>query len=80
MISPAVALSEVERTLTVMARAAKENVELSLAQLKAYDPKVTDTINRYEERLDDFADQADNYPSASPAALRPSRTTASSTC
>jgi len=61
MISPAVALSEVERTLTVMARAAKENVELSLAQLKAYDPKVTDTINRYEERLDDFADQADNY-------------------
>jgi len=61
MISPAVALSEVERTLTVMARAAKENVELSLAQLKAYDPKVTDTINRYEGRLDEFADQADNY-------------------
>ena len=61
MISPAVALGEVERTLTVMARAAKENVELSLAQLKAYDPKVTDTINRYEERLDDFADKADNY-------------------
>ena len=61
MISPAVALGEVERTLTVMARAAKENVELSLSQLKAYDPKVTDTINRYEERLDDFADKADNY-------------------
>ena len=61
MISPAVALGEVERTLTVMARAAKENVELSLAQLKAYDPKVTDTINRYEGRLDEFADKADNY-------------------
>jgi phosphate:Na+ symporter len=61
MISPAVALAEVERTLTVMARAAKENVELSLAQLKNYDPKVTATINRYEERLDSFADQADNY-------------------
>ena len=61
MISPAVALGEVERTLTVMARAAKENVELSLQQLKKYDPKVTATINRYEERLDEFADKADNY-------------------
>ena len=61
MISPAVALGEVERTLTVMARAAKENVELSLQQLKQYDPKGTATINRYEERLDEFADQADNY-------------------
>ena len=61
MISPAVALGEVERTLTVMARAAKENVELSLRQLKKYDPKVTATINRYEERLDEFADKADNY-------------------
>ena len=61
MISPAVALGEVERTLTVMARAAKENVELSLQQLKKYDAKVTATINRYEERLDEFADKADNY-------------------
>jgi phosphate:Na+ symporter len=61
MISPAVALGEVERTLTVMARAAKENVELSLQQLKKYDPKITATINRYEERLDEFADKADNY-------------------
>ena len=61
MISPAVALGEVERTLTVMARAAKENLELSLQQLKRYDPKVTATINRYEDRLDEFADKADNY-------------------
>jgi phosphate:Na+ symporter len=44
-----------------MARAAKENVELSLQQLKKYDPKITATINRYEERLDEFADKADNY-------------------
>ena len=61
MISPAVALDEVERTLTVMAKAAKENVELSLAQFKVYDAKVSERIDRYENRLDSFADEANNY-------------------
>lgn len=61
MISPILALAQVENSLTVMAKAAKDNVELSLAQFKGYEPKRTDTINKYEERLDQFADVADNY-------------------
>jgi len=61
MISPAVALNEVSRSLTAMAKAAKDNVHLSLAQFHQYDPKRTEAINRCEDRLDSFADQADNY-------------------
>ena len=61
MISPAVALGEVKRAVTAMAKAAKDNLALSLDQFKGYDEKVADRINRYEERLDHFADNADNY-------------------
>ena len=61
MISPAVALDEVEHALTKMAKTAKTNLEHSLSQLKAYDPKLSERIERYENRLDEFADQANNY-------------------
>ena len=61
MISPAVALGEVKKAVTAMAKAARDNLGLSLVQFKEYDPKKTDHINRYEERLDLFADNADNY-------------------
>jgi len=61
MISPAVALGEVKKAVTAMAKAARDNLGLSLEQFKEYDAKKTDYINRYEERLDKFADSADNY-------------------
>ena len=61
MISPAVALGEVSKSMTAMARAARDNVERGLAQFKQYDDKRSEKINKYEERLDSFADQADNY-------------------
>ncbi len=61
LISPAVALGQAGRSLAVMARAAKENVELSLAQFKGYDNDRAEEIAACEERLDLFADDADNY-------------------
>jgi len=61
LISPAVALGQAGRSLAVMARAAKDNVSLSLAQFKQYNEKSAETIYRYEERLDEFADNADNF-------------------
>ena len=61
LISPAVALSQAGRSLAVMARAAKDNVSLALAQFKQYNDKSAETIYRYEERLDEFADNADNF-------------------
>ncbi len=61
MISPAVALGEVKKAVTAMAKAARDNLGLSLEQFEEYDPKKTEHINRYEERLDRFADNADNY-------------------
>ena len=61
MISPAVALNEVTKSLVAMAKAAKENVELSLEQFVEYDEKRAEHIYRYEERLDKFADMADGY-------------------
>ena len=61
MISPAVALGQATRSLAVMARAALDNVRLSLAQFKAYDEARAQEIAECEERLDLFADDADNY-------------------
>ena len=61
MISPAVALGEVAKSMTAMARAARDNVDRGLAQFKQYDEKRSEKINKYEDRLDSFADQADNY-------------------
>ena len=61
MISPVLALSEAAHCVAVMAKAAKENVELGLAQFKGYDLLRSDDINATEEQLDRFADTADNY-------------------
>ena len=61
LISPAVALGQAGRSLAVMARAAKDNVGLALTQFKGYDEARTQEINECEERLDLFADDADNF-------------------
>jgi len=61
MISPAVALNEVARSVSIMARAARDNVALSLLQFKQYDEKRTEEIQRYEDRLDLFADNSESY-------------------
>ena len=61
LISPAVALGQAGRSLAVMARAAKDNVALAMSQFKEYSDKNDETIYRYEERLDQFADNADNF-------------------
>lgn len=61
MISPAVALNEVTKTLAEMAGLAKENVELSLQQFKEYSEERAERITAREERLDIFTDRVDNY-------------------
>lgn len=61
MISPTLALNEVTKSLAVMAKAAKDNVGLSLEQFKEYTEEREATINECEDRLDRFADTADNY-------------------
>ena len=61
MVSPAVALAQATRSLAVMARAALENTQRGLAQLVQYDEKRSEEIGRCEERLDAFADAADNF-------------------
>jgi len=61
MISPGVALGEVTRAVIAMANAAKDNVAMSIGQFKGYSQEVADEINRYEDRLDAFADTADNF-------------------
>lgn len=61
MISPTVALGGVTKSVVAMAKAAKDNVALGLMQFKSYDPERSNEINTYEERLDRFADNADNY-------------------
>ena len=61
MIAPAVALGEVSKVAVSMAAVAKKNLEYSLKQFKGYEEKRTQRIIVAEERLDRFADNADNY-------------------
>ncbi len=61
LISPAVALGQAGRSLAAMARAARDNVGLALAQFKGYDEERAQEINECEGRLDLFADDADNF-------------------
>jgi len=61
MIAPAVALNEVSKVAVSMAAVAKKNLEYSLKQFKGYEEKRTQRIVVAEERLDRFADNADNY-------------------
>ena len=61
MISPAVALDKVANTLATLANVAKDNVSLSLQQLKDYDSERTELISYHEERIDQFTDHLDNY-------------------
>ncbi len=61
MLAPAVALAEVTKAATSMAITAKKNIEQSLIQLKNYDAQRSEVIATAEDRLDQFADNADNY-------------------
>lgn len=61
MISPALALNEVSKSLAAMAKAARDNVDLSLQQFNEYSEERSEAINAVEDRLDQFADTADNY-------------------
>ena len=61
MISPAVALAEVTKVAVTMAGMAKENLTLGLKQFEQFDAKRSDELNRAEDRLDCFTDNADNY-------------------
>lgn len=61
MISPTIALAQVSSGVASMAKAARDNVGLSLMQFKKYESKRAEKIQRYEDRIDQFTDTADNY-------------------
>lgn len=61
MISPALALESVSKSLTAMIKAACDNVALSFEQFKTYDEKRAAEIEATEERIDQFTDNAENY-------------------
>ena len=61
MTVPAVALGEISKAASSMAITAKKNLEYSIRQMKNYDENRAEKIAAAEERLDQFADNADNY-------------------
>ncbi len=61
MITPPLALAEVNKLAINMAQIAQENIDLSMQQFKEYDSERTAQINASEEKLDCFTDKADNY-------------------
>ena len=61
LISPVLALSQVTKSVAEMAKAARDNVTLSLEQFESYDPQRAEIINSREEQIDRFTDNAENY-------------------
>jgi phosphate:Na+ symporter len=61
LISPVLALSQVTKSVAEMAKAARDNVTLSLEQFENYDEQRTEIINSREEQIDRFTDNAENY-------------------
>jgi len=61
LISPVLALSQVTKSVAEMAKAARDNVTLSLEQFGGYDEQRTEIINSREEQIDRFTDNAENY-------------------
>ena len=61
MMTPALALSAVDKFAINMAKIAQENITLSLNQFKEFDPEISKQINASEDKLDCFTDKADNY-------------------
>ena len=61
LISPVLALSQVTKSVAEMAKAARDNVTLSLEQFEGYDEQRTEIINSREEQIDRFTDNAENY-------------------
>ena len=61
MHSPTVALGVVRKAILTMAKAARDNVAMSLEQFENYDTKRCEEINEYEDRLDQFADHSNSF-------------------
>ena len=61
LVSPALAMAEAAGAIGRMGSLASENIDLSLKQLHNYDVGMTASINAREERIDRFADRADNF-------------------
>lgn len=61
LISPAMALAEASKSVAAMGRAASENLVLACGQFDNYRTDTSEQINRREDRIDRFADTADNF-------------------
>ena len=61
MHSPTVALSVLRNAIITMAKAARDNVSLALEQFSGYEKDRYEEIERYEDRLDQFADHSSNF-------------------
>lgn len=61
LVSPGVAMAEAGTVISKMGTIALENLRLSLKQVAAFDPAASVLIDEREDRLDNFADRADNF-------------------
>lgn len=61
MMTPPLALGEVNKIAVEMAQLAKANIELSLSQFQEFNEEVSVRINEVEDKIDCFTDKADNY-------------------
>ena len=61
LISPGLALAEAGKAIARMGALATENLSVCVAQLLTYDPQRCPDIADREDRLDGFADKADNF-------------------
>ena len=61
LLAPGLAVGAASRALAYMGKLAKDNLALSLAQFVNYSSDISDAIISKEDRIDSFADRADNF-------------------
>ena len=61
LLTPSIAISQCYKTTAEMAKLTRESLVMSVRQLKQYNPKISEIINKNEARIDKYQDVLESF-------------------
>lgn len=61
LLTPSIAISQCYKTTAKMAKLTRESLVMSVRQLKQYNPKISEIINKNEARIDKYQDVLESF-------------------
>lgn len=61
LLTPSIAIAQCYKTTADMAKLTRENLVMSVRQLKQYNPKISEIINKNETRIDKYQDVLESF-------------------